>query len=466
MQTSEFNKKKKYSEVSGVSAYVESRIQIKMNSKGLYEEIVSAPDEFSLNSLVEKVSPYLNGAVNESVIARDLYSGLGGVGYDERIGYYKSLFIGHVVEGDYREQASSGGMGTWILKELLEKKVIDGVIHVKKNTDATSPILFKYDISRTIEDVKLGAKTKYYPVELSEVLELIKQNEGKYAVIGIPSFITAVRLLALHDSTMKERIALTVGLICGHQKSSKFAEFMGWQVGIKPGDLKEIDFRYKLDNCPADLYAIKMTGDINGELKTIIKPKSELKGQDWGLGFFKAFSSDFTDDVFNETADIVIGDAWLPEYTEDSRGNNIVIVRSSIIDELLMQSVQEGKINVTEVGVQKIFDSQSSHYRHTHDELAYRVCVEKIKSNWCPKNRVLESSGISFFRARVQSIRMEISSKSHLFYEEAIEKNDLGYFIRKMESFSYKYKLVYYMMAIQNKGFKDVIKTLIKRLVN
>ena len=318
MKVIEFNKKKKYSEVSGVSAYVETQIEVKMNNIGLYEEVVKAPDSFDLNSLVEKVSPHLNSVDNESAIAKKLYSEVDNINYDDRIGYYKSLFVGHVVEGDYRKKASSGGMGTWIFKELMEKGIIDGVIHVKKNTDVTSPILFKYEISRTIEEVTEGAKTRYYPVELSEVLQLIKRNEGKYAVIGIPSFIKAVRLLSLHDHIIKERIVLTVGLICGHQKSSKFAEFMGWQVGIAPGDLKDIDFRHKLDNCPADSYAIKMKGEINGKLKTIIRPKDELRGQNWGLGYFKTLSSDFTDDVFNETADIVVGDAWLPDYTEDS----------------------------------------------------------------------------------------------------------------------------------------------------
>jgi len=466
MEVSEFNKKKKYSEVSGVSAYVEAKIQVKMNNKGLYEEFVNAPDNFSLNSLVEKVSPHLNSVDNEDRIANELYSRVDEINYDKRIGYFKSLFVGHVVEGDYRKQASSGGVGTWIFKELLEKGIIDGVIHVKKNTDITSTILFKYEVSRTIEEIKGGAKTRYYPVELSEVLELIKRNEGKYAVIGIPSFIKAIRLLSLHDQIIKDRIVLTVGLICGHQKSSKFAEFMGWQVGITPGNLKEIDFRYKLDNCPADSYAIKMIGEINGKSKKIIRPKEELKGQNWGLGYFKTLSSDFTDDVFNETADIVVGDAWLPEYTEDSEGNNIIIVRNPIIDKLLRDAIQEKKLNMNETNVQKIFNSQASHYRHTHDELAYRMFMEKKNRNWCPKNRVLESNEISFFRAKVQNIRMEISSKSHLLYEKAVEKNDLEYFTREMELLSYKYKLVYYMMAIQNKGLKGMIKLIIKKLTS
>lgn len=74
----------------------------------------------------------------------------------------------------------------------------------------------------------------------------------------------------------KERIKYTVELICGHQKSTKFAELMAWQLGIKPGDLKDIDFRYKFPDKPASLYGIRVRGLVDGKMQTIITPTSEL----------------------------------------------------------------------------------------------------------------------------------------------------------------------------------------------
>src|SRR5699024_8687191 len=142
------------------------------------------------------------------------------------------------------------------------------------------------DISYSVDEIKEGAKTKYYPVEFSEVLKKVKKIPGKYAIIGIPSFIMAIRLLAEKDEIFKERIKFTVGLICGHQKSSKFDEFMAWQVRIKPGNLKHIDFRKKLPNRLANNYGIEMTGFIDGKEVTIIKPTKELIGQNWGQGYF------------------------------------------------------------------------------------------------------------------------------------------------------------------------------------
>jgi coenzyme F420-reducing hydrogenase beta subunit len=463
MEVREFNEKSKYSEVSGVTAFVEPKIKIRLNDFGLYEEFVDAPENSMLSPLVEKVSPYLNAKDNETVIAENLYSKLDEINYDKRIGYYDSLYVGHVVEGDYRKNASSGGMGTWIFKALLDEGLIDGVIHVKDNSDKSSKVLYKYEISRSIEEVLAGAKTKYYPVELSEVLEVIKQNKGRYAIVGIPSFIKAIRLVCLYDPVINERIAFTVGLICGHQKSSKFAEYMAWQVGIEPGNLKEIDFRHKLADKPADSYAIRMTGYINSKLTTVIKPKSELDGQNWGLGYFKPLASDFTDDVFNETADVVVGDAWLPEYTTDSRGNNIVIVRDKTVGRIILDAINKNKLSMLPVSVDKIFSSQAAHYRHTHDELVYRSLSQKKKNNWSPKNRVTEFNDISYLRGKVQNLRMDISEQSHTIYKEAVKRNDLNYFYKKMNNLNLRYKLVYYIMAIKNKGIKEVFNKVFRR---
>ena len=464
MEVKEFNLKKIYSEASGVTAYLEPKIEIKMNKRGEYEEVVNAPDDCLLNPLVEKVSPHLNDDIDEGFISSGLYGKVDGMKFDKRIGYYKSLFVGHVTEGDYREKASSGGVGTWIFKELLEAGLIDGVIHVKKNEDKNSSILFKYEISKTVEEIKKGAKTKYYPVELSEVLELVRNNNGKYAVIGIPSFIKAVRLLALQDKVINERIILTVGLVCGHQKSTKFADFMAWQVGIEPGNLKEIDFRHKLADQRADSYGVKMVGEVKGKLETIIIHTHKLKGQNWGLGYFKALASDFTDDVFNETADIVIGDAWLPEYAHDSEGNNVIIARNPIIAELLNVAISDGRLEVDEVNAQGIFDSQSSHYKHTHDELGYRMFKESQKKNWYPKNRVKKSKKIPFLRGKVQDVRTEISRTSHLLYQEAVEKDDLNGFIKKMDALAEKYELLYRLMRVQKNGFSGAVKKVIGKV--
>lgn len=466
MKVAEFNTKKIFSEASGSCAVVEDNIRMELNEYGVYEEKALLNEDYELSPLVECVSPNLNQELNESEIARKLYNNINGIHYDKRIGYYTSLYAGHVNEGDYRENASSGGMGTWIFKELFENDLIDGVIHVKENPDKSSPIMFQYDISRSIDEIRAGSKTKYYPVEFSRVLKIVKEVPGRYAIVGIPSFIMAVRLLAEKDDVIKNRIKYTVGLICGHQKSSKFAEAIAWQAGIKPENLRSVNFRKKQLEGPANSYGIEFTGIIDGKEVTIVKQRKELLGQDWGQGYFKTKASDFTDDVMNETADIALGDAWLAEYNKDCKGNNVIVVRNPEIDGLIKEGIRSGRLNLDIVDKETIFQSQAAHYRHTHDELAYRLYKKDKINEWRPKKRVEASNNIPKLRRKVQELREEISTQSHIVYKKAVELDDLDYFKNEMGKLSKKYNHLYRLMSIQKKGISGVIKAVSRKILN
>lgn len=425
-------KENKYDFGTGSWAVVNDKVKMNFNQFGEYVSSINSSEieELSQSEIesLRKTSMLLSDE-NESDIAEELFSEVPNIKYDNRLGYYSSLYVGHVLEGTYRENGSSGGFGTWLLKELLEKKIVDGVIHVKESNQENK--LFEYGISNTIDEIIAGAKTKYYPVEYSEVLKKVLTTPGKYAIIGLPSYIMELRLLAKENPLLKEKIKISIGLVCGHQKSTKFAEFLAWQCGIKPGNLKNINFRKKQNDEPSSSYAIEVTGIINGHEKTIIKKMSELKGGDWGQGFFKVRASDFTDDVMNETADVTLGDAWLKEYVTDTKGNNILIVRNPIVKSIIDEGIKNGIIKVNNVDSDTIFKSQEAHFRQTQDELKYRLYKKEKNEIWHPRKRVNSSNELSWSRKRIQDKREKICDKVPLIYEKAVKKDNINYFLRK-----------------------------------
>lgn len=450
------NDMEEYDFGTGVWPIVNSNIQMKLNDKG----------EF-INSFTKDINKFTDEEMrllkntnmvfsdrNEDKISKNLFSNISNINYNDRIGYYLKLYAGHVCEGNYRKNASSGGFGTWIFKELLEKNYIDGVIHVKKSNSTEK--LFEYDISNSIEEIVLGAKTKYYPVEMSEVLKIVRENPGKYAIIGVPSFVMDIRLLADTNPIFKERIKFVVGLVCGHQKSTKFADFLAWQCGVQPGTLENIEFRKKFTDLPADSYGIEVTGMVDGKKQTIIRKTKELFGYDWGQAFFKVRASDFTDDVMNETADITLGDAWLPKYVQDSGGNNIIIIRNPIIKKIIDDAILENRIKVDELSENEIISSQLAHYRHTQDELGYRLYKKKRKNKWYPEKRVEPNKNLSLFRKNVQNLREKICINAPMYYQEAVNRNDLSYFVRKMKPIVIIYKLLYFFERIKRKVLKTM----------
>lgn len=428
---------------TGVWAFINENIGMKLNKFGEYIPYIKNSNyTFSKEEydLLQQVCLTICSK-NESDVADSLYKEIPNIHYNKRIGYYLGLYVGHVREGDFRVNASSGGLSTWILKELMEQGYVDGVIHVKESQSEDK--IFEFNVSKNIDEIIAGAKTRYYPVEMSEVLRLVENTPGRYAIIGLPSYIMSIRLLADVNPVIKERIKYTLGLVCGHQKSSYFADFLAWQCGIEPGNLKTINFRKKLLDEPANAYGIEVTGIINGKEVTVTEKMKNIFGGDWGQGLFKVRASDFTDDVMNETADVALGDAWLPEYTQDSMGNNIIIIRNPIIKKIIDDGIRDEKLSLDKVDESTIYRSQLSHYKHTQDELGYRLYKKDSKEVWRPTKRIQPNSNINYIRKKIQDKREEICLKAPTYYNEAVKRNDISYFTKKMTPLVNSYKNLY-----------------------
>ena len=154
------------------------------------------------------------------------------------------------------------------------------------------------------------------------------------------------------------------------------------------------------------------------------------------------------------------------QYTKDSKGNNVVVVRNSVIDALVKESIKSGRLNLDVVDKETIFRSQAAHYRHTHDELAYRLYKKDKHREWRPKKRVEATNNIPLLRRKVQDLREEISTQSHVIYKRAVELDDLDYFKKEMDKLSKKYKRVYRLIYLQSKGLFGATKALGRKFQN
>lgn len=431
-----------YAVNSGVYSAVIKSVKMKMDKYGEYKPVFTKPLSQEEYRKLLQVDMMSDSSPNETEIGKELYSGVEGINFDSSIGYYTELYAGYVIDGGYRERGSSGGATSWLLAEMMKRKLVDAVIHMHPvDPDANDGVMFKYEISENLAKVKSGAKSRYYPGELSEVLADVKRNpRKKYAVVGIPEFITEVRTLMRVDPVFERQIAFTVGLVCGHQKSAKYVEALAWQHGIKPGELMEVDFRVKQPDSTAIDYLHKFKGRINGEVHEFTKSHGELFGEVWAHGFFKSKFSDFTDNVFNEVADVVFGDAWLPEYRADGMGNNIVIVRSPTLSKIFKEGIEGGHLKLDAVSAETIKKSQQGLIHHAQDELPYRLARQK--PSWVPKKRH-QNGKIPKLRQQVQDVRYAMARNSHEIYYEAVGRDDWSHFEEKMTRYINDYKRLY-----------------------
>ncbi|QFK72920.1 coenzyme F420 hydrogenase [Pradoshia sp. D12] len=415
----------------GVCASLQgSPLSMKLNEDGKYIPFLggkSEKEEIDVDVLA--VCPFSNKSKKETEIGNELFNQENNATFNQFTGFFIKNYAGYVTEGNYRKNGSSGGMGSWITAQLLKLDLVDAIIHVKSSNEEKN-ILFEYQISYNEEELLKGTKSRYYPVEMSHVLEFVKSNPGRYAIVGIPCFIKSIRLLADQDTAIKESIKFCIALVCGHLKSDMFAKSIGWELGIEPEQLKEIDFRKKLEDRYASDYGVEVVGLKEGNTVVASKPTKELYTTNWGHGLFKYNACEFCDDILGETADITVGDAWLPEYVKESLGTNIIVVRNPLLQKIIENNLD--KVHLDEISTEKIYQSQASGIRHRREGLAYRLYLKDKKGEWRPNKRTNPSKNISSKRKQVYEKRELLYKESFIAYKTALKNQDFKAFVNYM----------------------------------
>lgn len=419
----------------GACSVKNSQIEIEETDIGTYQANLNGCKDES----VAEVCPFLAGR-DETTIGKKLYHD--NAKFDSSIGYYCGIYTGYVNEESFRENGSSGGLLTWLLVQLLQADKIDAVVHVGA-TDKPGE-LFNYTLSTTIESVQNGAKSKYYPITYSEVLNKVKEENLRIAFVGVPCFVKSIRLLCEADLALKQNVKYCISLFCGHLKSKGFSQMIAWQQGVPPGQLTGIDFRVK-NNKASHRYSLQVRYKQKTGQQITLPPiqTQDLYGMDWGLGLFKPKACDWCDDIAGEIADITFGDAWLPEYSSDSSGRNIVVVRNKEILNILEDSVRNNQIELVEEPVEKVYQSQAGNYRHRQEGLSVRIEQAVKEQQWFPVKRVKQDTfEVPRERKEIYLHRLEISEKSHIYFQQAKLKNSFILFLIKILPLQIKYYIL------------------------
>jgi coenzyme F420-reducing hydrogenase beta subunit len=449
---------------SGVYSIIDPELRTVLGESGEYLHPALTPAYEGPADALLSVSAFGDGASEDS-IAGALFGSQPAIRFDQVAGYYAAAYAGWVV-GPGRERGSSGGLTTWLLEALLEGKHVDGVIHMgaSQSNDGT---LFSYRLSHNVDELRANAKSRYYPGELSESLREARASGGRYVLVAIPSIAYEVRLLQEHDPTFRRTVPYVVGLICGHQKSARYAEYLGWRSGIDPGHLRSIDFRKKVEGQPANTYSTEFVGVFGGEQRRFVREQSQLLGTDWGLGLFKSKFSDFTEDILNETADVVFGDAWLPRYVRDGRGTNVVVVRNAELGKLLTSGVDTRQIHLEPIPITDVLRSQGSLVRHNVLELPFRV--GELESGLLHRAvRRPRQPAVPWSRRRIQRTRLELSRRGASAYADARASGSLDVFDEVIQPLVAKYHRAQGLARVDGKlreGPRAIAETAWRRLV-
>lgn len=368
------------------AACPKNRLHVDWNADGHYlvqEDQTPCPTGCSV---CVRCCPFSDGNSNEDALAQELYSSNPGISHQSSAGHFNACYAGHAANEEQRLGSASGGLGTWILCELLERGEVDHVICVAP-TGKHDP-MYRYAVCESPDEVRASARSAYYPVEISGVVEHILTNEGRYAVTCLPCFAKALRLLSGIYPLLRDRLVCIVGLVCGHTVSRNFADYVAALADENAGPARQVVFRRKDSRYPAWEIGMECEWE-SGKQVTVFWSKGIAEA--WSDHWFTPNPCLYCDDTFAETADIALMDAWLPDYSRDYRGTSIVVTRSELARSVVESGIQNKSLTMKRCSVEDAVRSQAAPVREKTAGLAHRLWMAKKDGRPVPQKRVQPS---------------------------------------------------------------------------
>ena len=252
-------------------------------------------------------------------------------------GKIEKAYVGYSSNPVTRFNASSGGALTEICEYLLEKKAVDGIIHTTFDIDDPTQTITV--VSSTVEEVRSRSGSRYsISVPLENILYIVEKGK-KYAFVGKPCDVMALRRYFEINQQLKKQIKYLLSFFCAGEPSVDAQNNLLKNMGCEHGECSQL--RYRGNGWPGYTTIVKKDGT---------EAKLEYKVA-WGnyLGRDLRNVCRFCLDGTGDAADIVCADFWHlndsgePDFSEHE-GRNIIISRNSKGSEVLDSVVKDGRI--------------------------------------------------------------------------------------------------------------------------
>jgi len=302
-----------------------------IKSRGKYDALIKNENQcLECNGLKNclAVCPSYNVNYDELANSKD----------NDFLGRIEKVYNGYSKDYNIRFSSSSGGFIRALVKELLDKSLIDGVISLVHDKG------LEY-FPKIITDTFKMPNSIYHNINYEDAIELLKNNKGKYLIIGLPCQITSIELLLKKKfKFLKERIYAKVALICGYTFDRTNVEFF---AKVNKFDIDQISYREQ-----GRYKKTRISNKKRSKLFDIYNPSNIIEKINNNIMFDKWMPQKqclFCVDHLGYCADIVVGDAWQEKYKNDKIGTNIIIVRTKkgheIVKNLNTVILEEGSLS-------------------------------------------------------------------------------------------------------------------------
>lgn len=279
-------------------------------------------------------------------------------------GPYRDMVIAHAADPDVRFEAAAGGALTALALYLLESGDVDFILHATAHKDR--PSYGAAHVSRTREQVLAGAGSRYGPTATLIDIDALLARGERFAVIGTPCDISALRNLSTLDPRVGERVPYMLAMVCGGFMQTPALAKALRGFGVDFDALTAL--RYRGHGCPGPTRAETADGTV------VEKTYLDFWGEDdsaWSL----PFRCKICPDAIGEATDIAVADVWpggapTAEQAANHRadpGFNGLIVRTAAGRDLVARAERGGYLTtVRGIGPRDMDDFQPHQVKKKH----------------------------------------------------------------------------------------------------
>lgn len=312
-----------------------------------------------------------------------------------------------------RVRSASGGFTTAFIKEMIENKYIDSVVHAEMVLGKIGEPHHRAVISRSIEDIEKRRSSFYGPINFDEIISEYKNKSERVLVIGVPCFIRAVSELFRNNEFYNRNKLYTVALACSHNVNGQFVDYLAESLEIEKSEEFYINLREKSGIRDANNFNNLFFSD-----KKEIKKENRFKTcftQNWRSYAFAMNSCNYCSDFWGYTADISVKDAW-GKWANEPLGKSMVIVRNKEVMDIISKMES---INFEDLSYDELKYSQKDTVKFKHIDIFDRYYrnesnYRNIISTFILKKRLMTKSKTTYSNCDFNIAKKEIEKNIKL----------------------------------------------------
>lgn len=288
-------------------------------------------------------------------------------------GPIREVSTGYATDPEVRYRGSSGGVLSALAISLVESGEVEFIWSTA--ADPADPIGNESAPRVSRQDVLTAAGSRYAPSSPLAGIERHLADGRRFAFVGKPCDVAALRRMAQHDPRIDDQIPYKLAFFCAGVPSRKGTQQVIEAMGINPDRVTR--FQYRGDGWPGFARARDLDGneaqmDYNSSWGTILNKHLQ-------------FRCKICPDGIGEFADIACADAWYgkdgyPDFTERD-GRSLIVVRTKAGQRLLDNARAGQQVATDSLAVDEIARMQPYQVNRKRNTIARSAALWVARGN-------------------------------------------------------------------------------------